>query len=289
MYKALVLLYFIWGFNWVIMKEANQFFPPVVFVTYRFALGAIVLLLVNLWLKCSIPPRQYWKWITISGVLQIAANNVAAQIGMQSLGAGFVAILNYSMPLWVALLAHFFLNEKLTKHRIFGIILSMTGLFVLLQVDTYGSVPAILLTLAGAFAWAVSGIIIKAKLQGCNMLQYTTWQMVMGEIFLLIYTGTAAQNDVQWTWAAVGCLLYNGILASAVAFFLWSYILSHMEVGKASISLLAVPVIGVFAGMVFLDETLHWNTAVGMLLILAGIAIVVMQKATDHKKCTVMR
>jgi O-acetylserine/cysteine efflux transporter len=288
-YKALVLLYFIWGFNWVIMKEANQFFPPVVFVTYRFALGAIVLLLVNLWLKCSIPPRQYWKWITISGVLQIAANNVAAQIGMQSLGAGFVAILNYSMPLWVALLAHFFLNEKLTKHRIFGIILSMTGLFVLLQVDTYGSVPAILLTLAGAFAWAVSGIIIKAKLQGCNMLQYTTWQMVMGEIFLLIYTGTAAQNDVQWTWAAVGCLLYNGILASAVAFFLWSYILSHMEVGKASISLLAVPVIGVFAGMVFLDETLHWNTAVGMLLILAGIAIVVMQKATDHKKCTVMR
>lgn len=289
MYKALVLLYFIWGFNWVIMKEANQFFPAVVFVTYRFALGAIVLLLVNLWLKCSIPPRQYWKWITISGVLQIAANNVAAQIGMQSLGAGFVAILNYSMPLWVALLAHFFLNEKLTKHRIFGIILSMTGLFVLLQVDTYGSVPAILLTLAGAFAWAVSGIIIKAKLQGCHMLQYTTWQMVMGEIFLLIYTGTAAQNDVQWTWAAVGCLLYNGILASAVAFFLWSYILSHMEVGKASISLLAVPVIGVFAGMVFLDETLHWNTAAGMLLILAGIAIVVMQKATDHKKCTVIR
>ena len=44
MVKALLLLYVLWGFNWVVMKEANLFFPPIAFSCYRFLLGAAVLL-----------------------------------------------------------------------------------------------------------------------------------------------------------------------------------------------------------------------------------------------------
>lgn len=283
MNRALSVLCVIWGLNWVVMKQANQFFSPVTFVTSRFILGAAVLLALNYLMKIPIPKRRYWKWIVLSGILQIAVNNAAVQMGMHFLGAGFAAVLNYSMPLWVAIMAHFFLGEKLTKRKVVGIVLSMMGLVALLNVSSNDSWEAIFLTLIGAASWAASSIIIKLKLQDCNMLQYTTWQMVAGSIVLIMYTAVFEQVRIQWGWLAVGCLLYNGVLASALAFFLWSYVLAHMEAGKASISVLAVPIIGVLAGMILLNEPMYWNTAMGMALILSGILFVITQKKLDKE------
>jgi drug/metabolite transporter (DMT)-like permease len=289
-FKSLLLIYIIWGFNWVVMKEANLFFPPALFVAYRFAVGAATLLLVTAWLRLPLPPRKYWKWIIVTGILQMAINNAALQIGMETLSAGLVAVLNYSMPLWVAILAHFFLGEKLTLRKITGITISMAGLFILLNIDSIGNIGAILLTLVGALAWAVASVILKlqdrvmkanrgsGKDQECNIIQYTTWQMVVGSLFLFLYMAIDGQGSVQWNWMAIGCLLYNGILASACAFFLWNYILTHMEAGKASVAVLAVPIVGVICGIIFLGEALTVSTALGMACILAGILLIVTQK-----------
>ena len=254
MNTPLILLCIIWGLNWVVMKQANQFFPPVIFVTYRFILGSAVLLIMTYLMKVPIPQRKYWQWIILSGVLQIGFSNVAVQIGMQFLGAGFSAVLTYSMPLWVTIMAHFLLGEKLTKRKVVGVILSIFGLVTLLNISSGGVWWAIFLTLAGAVAWAFSSILVKLKLQDCNMLQYTTWQMVVGAIVLSTYTALFEHGSVQWGWLAFGCLLYNGLLASALAFFLWSYILAHTEAGKASISVLAVPIIGVLSGVILLKN-----------------------------------
>lgn len=274
MNQALAVLCVIWGLNWVVMKQANQFFPPVLFVTYRFILGAAVLLFLTYLLKVPAPPRRDWPWILLSGVLQIGFSNVLIQVGMQQLGAGFAAVLTYSMPLWVAVMAHFLLGERLSASRTAGVVLSMLGLVTLLNVSSGGEGWAILLTLAGAVAWAISSIVIKLKLQDCPMLQYTTWQMTAGAVVLAVYSALSSQGAVVWNWSAAGCLAYNGILASALAFFLWSYVLSCTEAGKASVSVLAVPVIGVLAGVMLLDEPLYWNTALGMVLILSGIVLV---------------
>jgi O-acetylserine/cysteine efflux transporter len=274
MNRALALLCLIWGLNWVVMKQANQFFPPVLFTTYRFILGSVVLLGMAYVMKIPLPRREEWKWIILGGILQTAFFNTAVQVGMQFLGAGFSSVLSYSMPLWVAIMAHFLLGEKLTKRKTAGVILGMVGLVALLNVSGGGAWWAIILTLLGAVAWAFSSILIKLKLQHCDILQYTTWQMVVGASLLSIYSALFGQGTVQWSWLAIGCLIYNGVLASALAFFLWTYILSNSEAGKASISVLAIPIIGVLSGVILLNESLYWNTVVGMALILGGIWLV---------------
>jgi drug/metabolite transporter (DMT)-like permease len=272
------------------MKEANQYFSPSVFVAYRFALGAAVLLLVTAWLRLPLPPRRYWKWIILTGILQMTLNNVAMQTGMQYLGAGLAAVLNYTMPVWVAILAHFFLSEHLSLRKIAGIGLSIAGLFILMNIDNIGNVEAILISLFGAVAWAVASIIVKLQDRvmkknrkigaepDCNIIQYTTWQMVVGSLSLFVYMAFAGQGTVHWTPMAIGCLVYNGVLASAVAFFLWNYLLSRMEAGKAAIAVLGVPAVGVICGIIFLGEAMTITTAVGMVLILAGILLIITQK-----------
>lgn len=291
MIKALLALYIIWGFNWVVMKEATLFFPPVLFSCYRFVIGAVVLIGITLWCRMPLPPKRYWPWIIVTGLLQIAVNNAAVQIGVTSLGAGLVAVVNYSMPVWMSILAYFMLHETLTKRKILGIVLSMVGMYVLMNVGIIGDMMGLLLTIGGAIAWAVAAVIVKyqdkvmhrqQQKETCTMIQYTTWQIAVGALFLWVYAMLFEQGQVTWSPMAVSCLTYNGVLASALAFFLWNYILTKMEASKAGVASLGVPVVGVICNVIFMHEAVHWNTAVGMILILAGIFLIVAQRVRQH-------
>ena len=90
--------------------------------------------------------------------------------------------------------------------------------------------------------------------------------MVVGSLLLFIVALIVPQPSIHWTTTAAACLLYNGILAAAVGFFLWNYILAHMEAGKAGVAILVVPVVG---------EAFTWHTALGILLVLVGVLLIV--------------
>ena len=278
MAKALCLIYLIWGMNWVVMKTANTFFPPITFVAYRFLFGALVLLSVWRWLHLPLPKKKYWPWIFLTGILQMGLNNIAAQTSMLTLGAGMVSVLNYSMPVFAAVIAHFLLGERLTWRKGAGIVLAIAGMAVLMDVHAGGDVTAICIGLLSAVFWGLASIFVKLKLADVNPISLTTWQMVCASLSLLAYTAIVPQGEVVWNAESVLCLIYNGVLASALAFFLWSWILQHIEVSKASVAVLAVPVVGVVGGILCLGEPMTLHIFFGMLMIMAGIYIVVTHK-----------
>ena len=272
--RALVLLCIVWGCNFVVMKTANEFFTPELFVTYRFLSGAAVLLAVAFFTKLAPPPQKFWGWIALSGFFQIAAGSIILQNCFKYLDAGLTSVLNYTMPMWVTLLAAIFLHEPLTRKKIGGIALSIAGVGTLMNVELSGDFSAMLLAISAAICWAIGNVIMKAKLSELNPISLTTWQMAVSAVMLAIYTFAFCENFATWTALSVACVLYNGILASALAFILWVFILQHMEASKASISILGVPVVSVIAGVIFLGEPLTLSIVLGMLMVLAGIFIV---------------
>ena len=274
MIRELSVLCLIWGFNFVVMKVANDFFSPELFVTYRFLSGSIVLLAIAFFVKLPVPPKKYWLWIILVGALQIAYGSVALQICFKYLSAGLTAVLNYTMPIWVTILARIFLNEKISAKKIFGVALSICGIILLMADDLSGNFFAILLALSAAIAWAISNIMMKIKFVGFNLISLTTWQMTAGAILLTIYSTFFIETSAIWTPSSIACIAYNGILASALAFFLWIYILSKMEASKASVSILAVPVVGVIGGIIFLNEPLTLVMTIGMAMVFTGIVLV---------------
>ena len=280
--RALVAIWLIWGLNWVVMKTANNYFPPILFVTWRFASGALILLAVAYWKKIPLPDAKFLPFIILTGVLQISLNNIAVQTGMQSIGAGMAAVLNYTMPVWTAIMAHFMLNERLTRRKIFGIFLAIIGLFVLMGLHGADELSAVFLILMSAVVWGLASIIVKLKLSKCDMIQLTTWQMVFAAIVLIIFSTTFPQGEIHWCLPAVLCVIYNGALASALAFLMWNYVLMHIEASSASIATLIVPVVGVLGGVIFLGEPLTLQIIIGIILIFAGILIVVKRGAKKN-------
>ena len=274
MFRALSLICLIWGFNFVAMKVAADFFSPELFVTYRFGLGAAVLLAFAYFTKQPLPPKKFWGWIVLTGAFQIAIGAAILQTCFKYLDAGLVSVLNYTMPIWVTILAKFFLNESLTRKKIFGIILSVFGVGILMNVDISGDFSAMLMALSAAIFWAIGNVIMKAKLSKLNPISLTTWQMTTAAIMLAIYTAIFTDAQATWTFTAVATLLYNAVIASSLAFFLWAYVLANMEAGKASISVLGVPVVGVISGVIFLGEPLTLTMVFGISMVLAGIFLV---------------
>lgn len=273
MYRALALLCLFWGFNWVVMKVANGYFSPAFFSMLRFASGAAILLLVTVWRRIPLPEKKYWPWILFTGITQIAYCNGAMQTSLVELGSGMAAMLNYTMPVWVAILARIFLGEKLSWRKVLGIVLSLMGLGALLQVEISGNFGSILLALSAAMVWGAGNVAMKGKLMGCDLIALTTWQMIVGALTLLPYAYLTGEMEAHWNLTSILCVAYNGALASAAAFLLWCYIIKHMEAGRAAISILATPAVGVLGGILCLGEAMTPLMGGGMLLIFAGIVL----------------
>jgi O-acetylserine/cysteine efflux transporter len=271
----MLFLCIIWGFNFVIMKLGNDVFPPVLFAAFRFLLGAVVLFGLTYVKKIPLPGKRELKWYLLCGFLQTTYFNIAIQISLNYISAGLTSVLTYSMPLFLSLMAHYFLpGETLTARKTGGILIGITGLFLAMDIHFGGNMWAPILALSSAVTWALSSLIFKKKLQGCDTVQFTTWQMGAGAIGLFLYSISFEQGQIHWSLMAVVYLLYSGILASAVAFVMWSYILSKMEASKASISLLIVPVVGTLSGFLFLKEDLNAITLLGISLALFGVWLV---------------
>ena len=213
--------------------------------------------------------------------MQMALNQVAIQIGLLGISAGMGCVLNYTSPLWVAIMAHFTLNERLTRVKLFGIFLAIIGLYVLMGLQGVDDLGSAFVLIGGAIILAVASILVKWKLSKCDMIQVTAWQMVFGAMFLIIYTSAFPQGEINWCAQSVICLAYNSVLASALAFFMWNYILTKIEASTASIATLAAPVVGVLSGVILLGEPFTVYIVVGILLIFTGILIVLVKNKSN--------
>lgn len=286
-----VLLCFIWGFNFVVMTLGNDVFPPGAFAALRFLTGSITLIAVCLLKRVPLPKKSDLKWLVLCGLFQTAYFNIAIQISLNYISAGLTSVLTYSMPLFLSIMAHYWIpNERLTKRKSFGIVLGIIGLCMAMNVQMDGSFWIMLLGLSSAVSWAIANLIFKLKLKHANTVQFTTWQMTIGTVGLLLYTLLFEAGDVHWGVMPVVYIVFSGVIASALAFVMWNHVLRHTEASKASVSILLVPIIGVISGYLFLDETFKLTTLAGMALVLGGIWFVNSKDSNMHKfKARVMK
>ncbi|AET60689.1 YoaV [Paenibacillus terrae HPL-003] len=270
-----LLLCLIWGFNFVIMKLGNRAFEPVQFAAFRFLTGTLLLFGILMWKRVPNPDRHTMKWVILCGILQTTYFNIAIQISLNYINAGLTSVLTYSMPLFLSVMAHFMIpGERLNTRKTIGIATGIMGLLFAMDIHLGGNLWAMLLGVSSAVAWALSNLIIKLKLQHCDKTQFTTWQMAFGALGLLLYSLLFERWEPHFSTTSIIYILFSGIVASALAFLLWTHILTRMEASKASVTLLLVPIIGVVSGWIFLHEELKAATLLGIFLVLAGIWIV---------------
>jgi drug/metabolite transporter (DMT)-like permease len=283
---ALVLLALIWGYNWVIMKKSLQFMGPFDFNAIRMSFGGLVLLLFMLCSRMSLRPRDIGMTILL-GLTQTGAGMGLILLALASGGAGKTAILVYTMPFWILIFAWPILSEKILGLNWLPVIMAFTGIIFLLEPWSLKStlLSEILAILSGVF-WAVGAIIIKLmqKRPGFDIVSVTAWQLIYGSVPLIIVAWLIPQKPVQWTPYLVMGVLYNVVLVCAFAFLLWTFIMKRLPAGVAGMSTLAVPVIGILSSMAELGERPDAWEGLGMVLVIAALALLTVLRLRENRK-----
>jgi drug/metabolite transporter (DMT)-like permease len=284
-FAALMLLTVIWGYNWVVMKSALEYAGAFEFAALRTVIGALCLFAVVIYMRKPLRVKEMPTLILL-GILQTSGFTGLLIWALVEGGAGKTAVLTYTMPFWVMVLAWPMLGEKLRGLQWPAAILSTMGmLFILdplhLGTDTFSMFLAVL---SGIF-WALSVILAKKLHQrspDLDLLTLTAWQMFFGSIPLVVVALLVPSAPIQWTPYFIGAVIFNSVFCNALAWLLWLYALQRLSAGVASMSSMLAPVIGVLAAWVQLHEVPSATELIGMTLIGASLVIISMISIRKH-------
>ncbi|WP_232036566.1 DMT family transporter [Pragia fontium] len=277
---ALIVLTCIWSYSWIVMKSGLPYVGAFDFAAMRCALGAVLLLVVLKLRNRGMKPPPLVPTFMI-GVLQTAGMVGFSQWALVSGGAGKVAILTYTMPFWVILLAALFLNERLSKLQYWATGIAIGGMIFILQPwNTDGSMMASILALLSGLSWGASVIIAKRLYirNPTDLLSLTTWQMVMGAIVLTVIALFTHSKPIIWHPYLWGGLAYTAVLGTAIAWILWMFILKNLPAAIAGLGTLAVPVLGALLSWGLLGERPNAPELVGIVLVVLALVILSLPK-----------
>lgn len=279
-----LLLCVIWGTTWIFIKKGLEDLPPISFAALRFMVSCLLLIPILLWQKIEIPKdRKIWTFIILSGILQFFFNYGLLFWGEQFISSGLAAVLQAMIPAFGLVLARIFIGEEITGVKVISILLGIMGVGVIFYEQlTLNGTLALLGSLAvviGAFGASVASVLTKARSQGLNPAGVVFWQMLIGQIPLWLVGLGLEGNPTKfyWTWQAVICILYLAVIGSIVAFWLYYWLLSKIDVTKAMMIAFVTPLVAVFVGS-FFGEKLPIQTIFGGMLILGSVGLIVLKR-----------
>ncbi|EFM6017301.1 TPA: cystine transporter YijE [Escherichia coli] len=280
--SGLVVLTLIWSYSWIFMKQVTSYIGAFDFTALRCIFGALVLFIVLLLRGRGMRPTPF-KYTLAIALLQTCGMVGLAQWALVSGGAGKVAILSYTMPFWVVIFAALFLGERLRRGQYFAILIAAFGLFLVLQpwLLDFSSMKSAILAILSGVSWGASAIVAKrlyARHSRVDLLSLTSWQMLYAALVMSVVALLVPQREIDWQPTVFWALAYSAILATALAWSLWLFVLKNLPASIASLSTLAVPVCGVLFSWWLLGENPGAVEGSGIVLIVLALALVSRKK-----------
>jgi len=266
-----------WGYSWVLMKQALEYMQPITFVSLRIALAGLVILPFILKNKDFRPANFLKRNYIVLGLLQTTAMFGFIIYGMKFVTAGKTALVLYTMPIWTSFMLHFLLKERLSRRQWFGVFLGFLGIIFILGWDILVNqnvyiIFGELLILMASLAWAYSNIWVRTRLKDENPTLLNGYQQLIGVFFLIILAvSTEGLFEVRWTYYSAYTILFTGIVASAINFSAWFYLINKIDINITTYSSLLVPVFALLFDWYILGSELDPGLIVGGFLIIVGI------------------
>lgn len=277
--SAIALLCLVWGSLWGLVKHSLQIFPPFLFISMRLILAGLTLIVVQLLMKKSVLPAQReWKKLIISSLMICFGFYVTQIFAMQFVDSGLSAVLVFTMPIFIGVLAHYILKERLNTQKMIGLLCGASGLIAILwpQLQHLQLNMALIgqgFLISSGFFWALTTVYVKKNFETYDKMKLTIWQLLIGGFIVLL--GALSFETVDFTvWINPwndAILFYIAVIGTGFAFALWNWIVSQVDTFVASISVMCIPILSLFFGNVLWHEPLTMNILIGAAFICLGI------------------
>ncbi|MBL6936103.1 MAG: EamA family transporter [Alphaproteobacteria bacterium] len=285
----LFLLSAIWGSSFLFIKVAVVHIPPVSLTALRLVVAGIILCAYGFFRGQRMPAQaRAWRPYLVIALFGNAFPFTLVGIGELEIDSGQAAILLGAMPIFTLLLAHYFTHdEPITPRRALGIMVGLGGILVLVIPTTTpgaqfsGGMLFKLAVVMAALSYAIATVYGR-RLAHVSPLLITTASTLVAAVIMVpaslildkqwlgaLVAGTTAMPGM----AALASAAMLGVLCTAAAGIIFFHLLGRTGATFTSQINYLIPAFGVLWGFLFLSESLSWNLAAALGLIISGIAL----------------
>lgn len=278
---TLVLLTLFWGLNWPVMKLGVTGFPPLTFRALSLVFGLPVAGLVLVLTKTSPRvARKDWAEVGWLALTNMVVWHVCMILAVQSLSSGRSAILGYTMPIFSAVLGALLFGHRLPARAWAGVGAAALGVALLLwhEVTNLAGRPgAVALALFAASVWALGTQLLRRSRIGVPTLALSFWMTALSAVVATVLSVVFERS--RWAMpdpAVASALAYNAVVIFGIAQVMWLSLARGLPPVASTLSVMFIPVLGVFSGALGLGEVLHWQDWTAVLLMVLAIASVLL-------------
>lgn len=284
-YFLLFFVILIWAVAWPVSKLGLLDMPPIWYTALRLAIGFVTMFAILLFQKkIKFPTRKDLPLILSIGLLQMACFLILINGGLMFVDAGRSAILVYSTPFLVTPIAVMFFDEKLTFLKLLGLTFGLMGLLILFNPasfdwDNVNNVVGNSMLILAATCWAIAMLHTRYGTWHTPSIMLVPWQLLIAFIFVLLAAFIIEPHPtISWTGRLWWTSIYNGVLATGIAYAAIINVSKNLPVVSTSLLLLGVPVLGLLLSSLWLGEHITFSIILAMLFILAGLATIAVEK-----------
>lgn len=285
-----LIVTFIWGSTWLVIRDQISSVPAGWSVTYRFAVAGVAMAALAMARRVPLAiGRSGVLFAAALGVMQFMLNFNFVYRAEAWLTSGVVAVLFALLILPNSLLGWVAFRQPVGRGVLLGGAIAVAGVALLFMHEYRAATAGPAQVLAG-MAFALCGMMsasIANVMQGARiarrlpMLAVLTWAMLIG-----------AAVDAAFAWwqfgppvidlrpAYLGGVLYLAIAGSVVTFPLYFRLIQQVGPGRAAFSSVLVPVIAMLLSTLFEGYRWSWLAAGGATLAIAGVLIAIRARAS---------
>jgi len=272
-----------WGFSFIATKVALREVHPFTLLTLRFGMGGLLLLLFQLqkdkrFLKAF--SSKDWFSIIFLAIVGITLHTLLQAYGLlytTAINTGWIVAI---IPIFITIVARFYLGEPITIRKIGGIIFGFSGVFLViskgvfsLSIFGFGSTFGDFLILISTLTWTAFTVGGRGFLSRFPPLAAITPIMIVGCLIIFPFT------LLKWEWnllfqlslAAWMSILFLGIFCSGLAYLFWYSALEKKDSSIVGMYLYLEPFVTLIGAYLLLNEEIKWITLMGGGMILLGV------------------
>lgn len=277
----LLVLGALWGSSYLFIKVAVAEVPVMTLVAGRLTLSAAILWIMVLASGRKIPrSRSLWGAYTVMGFLNGTVPYALISWGEQYIPSGLAALLQATMPLFTAVMAHLLIeDERMTLLSALGVSIGFAGVLVLMLPDLRQGLQASLMgqlaIVASSVSYAGAAIFARTRLRGQPPLMSTLGQLTMGAVLTTPFSLFIDRPfDLSPSLPAWGAWLGLALLGTVIAYVIYYALIERTSATYTSLVTYIIPVNGLILGAAVLAEPLTAAVLLSAALILLGALLV---------------
>jgi drug/metabolite transporter (DMT)-like permease len=279
---TLLVLALIWGANMAVIKIGARELPPLFMAGLRSLVASACL---YIWIKAKrltlFPSTKVLLHGIVVGLL-FGSEFGLIYVGLEYTLASRTYVLVYTAPFFVAVGAHFFLeNDRLNRWKAAGLILAFAGAVTLFMKDlgsfSLSALPGDLMILAAGALWGATTVYIKKYLSHHTVPLQTLFYQVFFSAPPLFLMSILLEDPIvlSLSLAAGFSVFYQCIIVAFLSYLVWFQLIHRYPVSLLHAFSFFTPVFGVLlSGALILGEIMSPNLIVALILISLGMVLV---------------